>query len=729
MKLIEQITGFDPIAHNRGWVRWHKSPSKTLTCPACHKTRTMTSRLDVASPAHRFHRFTLFECPDCQSGHFPTLHPPAYEAEQSTNFAARKYYIEQGAGFEAMFRPFFRINQQPIKTLLEVGCGYGFSLHFAREALGWEPIGYDPSSLATHGANDLGLDIHPQYLNKDTAVQVKTADLVYGSELVEHLADPDPLLSLIHDLVGDKGTLILTTPNIAALDPARALEAHLSLISPGSHLVLYSKDGLRQALNRAGFAHVHLQADQNSLLVIASNAPLALTVDRPLDRKKLCQYLQTQTGQFAKHTILFSGFTGRWFKELVNAGTYAQADLVLDQLATHWQEQYGLDVRDPSRLDLPIAPDETIKSIASKLPFNLVLVLYHGGVLALNADQDTQRAETYFHATIRSYKVMQPALHQANVVDLESRKLAGLAQIRLIELAISPNLPLAAQRLQQLEPEQLTDEDQAAMWQVKMQVFAQAANTGQWDIARPLAEPIAQKLHDKTNINEYEKAAITGLAMLALNHHQNRKEGLFWLDKLLTGPPGAGLQNLRKIWKEQARVHGTEILADGGHEALRPIADEIRGALAHGTPQKPDLDLLVALGHIDQRTDPANAIVWFERAICVANGDTKTVLGRLLADTKIQGFLAAVAGDKPDQAKKFRALLGPEASLRQGPPALWLALGLDTLNRLEQAGAALPWLRKAADCDDDLVCNDAKDVMVIAQRRQMDVQKANGAAR
>ncbi len=730
MNFLEQITGFDPIARKRGWVRWHKARPQTLTCPACHKTRSMSSRLDVASPIHRFHRFQLFECPDCQSGQFPTLQAPVYEAEQPTNFAARKYYIEQGAGFEAMFEPLFQTNQQPVKTLLEVGCGYGFSLHFAREVLGWKPIGFDPSSLARHGANDLNLEIYPQYLNEETIQQVETADLVYGSELIEHIADPDPLLSLIHDLIDTKGRLILTTPNITALDPTRSLDAHLSLISPGSHLVLYSEDGLRQALSRAGFAHVHVQVHQNSLLAIASNAPLAQSADQPVDRKKLSQYLRTQTEQFSEHAILFSGFAGRWFKELVNTGTYAQAGLVLDQLATHWQEQYGLDLRVPAQLDLQLGPDETIKSIAAKLPFNLVPVLYHGGVLALNTDQDVQLAEAYFHATIRASKAMHPALHRSNVVDLESRKLAGLAQIQLIELAVAPDLSLALQRLQQLETEPVSGEDQIALWQVKMQVFAQAANTGQWKIAQPLAEPIAQKLRNHTNIKISETAAITGLAMLALNHHQDRKDGLFWLDKLLIGAPETtDTPNLTKIWKEQARAHGTEILVDGGREALRPLAGEIRGALAHGNPQKPDLDLLVALGHIDQHTDPASAIMWFERAIQLAKGETKTVLGQLLADTKIQVFLVAVADGNPDQAADSRALLGSEVSLRQGPPALWLALGLDTLNRLEQADTALLWLRKAADCDDDLVCNDAKDVMVIAKQRQTSLQKPNGATR
>ena len=166
------LQGIDIFAQRKGWLRWHKTRDRELTCPACLTTSTMTSRLDTSSPAHKFHRFALFECPNCQTGHFPNLKPPAYEGKEAKKgerireTAALKYYLEQGAGLLSMIEPLLPLNNGKKKSLLEVGSGYGFALHFAREALGWAASGCDPSSLARVGAKDLGLKICQFILTK-----------------------------------------------------------------------------------------------------------------------------------------------------------------------------------------------------------------------------------------------------------------------------------------------------------------------------------------------------------------------------------------------------------------------------------------------------------------------------------------------------------------------------------------------------------------------------------
>ncbi|VAV92151.1 hypothetical protein MNBD_ALPHA06-1943, partial [hydrothermal vent metagenome] len=194
------MRGVDLFAQKRGWLRWRKTGARVLTCPACQQSNAMTSRLDTASPVHKFHRFALFECPACGTGHFPELRPPAYE-DKGGKEGPLKFYIEQGAGLLSMIQPLMALPQYPNGSILEVGCGYGFCLHFSREALQWNSTGFDPSSLARAGAKDLGIPIRSVYLNAETARNNGPFDIVYSSEVIEHVVDPDQFLGPITDVL------------------------------------------------------------------------------------------------------------------------------------------------------------------------------------------------------------------------------------------------------------------------------------------------------------------------------------------------------------------------------------------------------------------------------------------------------------------------------------------------------------------------------------------------
>jgi len=716
MKQPTWISGIDFLARKKGWLRWRKGAPKTLTCPACSQSSIMTTRLDTASPAHHWHRFALYECSNCQTGHFPNLKPPTYEGktakagERIRETAALKYYLEQGAGLISMIEPILRLQALPQRSFLEIGCGYGFAMHFAREALGWDVTGFDPSSLARVGAEDLGLEIQAQYLDAHTALNNGPFDIVYSSEVIEHVNDPDGFLAPIVKVLARSGILVLSTPDIGGIHEDRPLESLLPLVSPGSHLILFSKSGLEQTLTRAGFSNVEVVRNGDTLFAIASTAPLQLIEPSAINDTLFENYLAKQTKTFKTHPQLFTGFAGRLLKQQVNAAKYQAAERTFDQLTAHWRTQYKLDLGNVEQIVLPNPQTIKFETFAKQVPLNLSTVLYHAGVLALNRNQDISLAKTRFEACILADTALQTAFHSINVVDLESRILAGLAEALCIGLSANDNPATAADRLSAATECGILAECKLAFFNAELDVFSAAANTGVWNIARPFATKVSTTLQQKEVLDTRERTAATGLAMLALNHDFDRKTGLFWLNKALpNAPAGSPWDGLRTVWADHAAAFGTELLVDGGRSALAVHEAEIRDALLAREPKLTDLDVLVALGHIHQKSDPVLAIMWFLRAVSVAAGETHETLLSLITDTRTQGFLEAVATNKTKLATSLRADTQQQAIAGNGPPTLLFALGLDDLNRNTDPVSAASWFAQTAQISEkgelrDLAC-------------------------
>jgi 2-polyprenyl-3-methyl-5-hydroxy-6-metoxy-1,4-benzoquinol methylase len=111
------------------------------------------------------------------------------------------------------------INRTAIKgaCILDVGCGYGRfmkSLISSREDL--NVVGLDYSRAEVAQAKKSGLDVKYSDLSKGIKAENKSLDVVYAGEIIEHLFDPDFLLSEINRILKPHGKLILTTPNLCA---------------------------------------------------------------------------------------------------------------------------------------------------------------------------------------------------------------------------------------------------------------------------------------------------------------------------------------------------------------------------------------------------------------------------------------------------------------------------------------------------------------------------------
>jgi ubiquinone/menaquinone biosynthesis C-methylase UbiE len=154
-----------------------------------------------------------------------------------------------------------RFAQRHIATgerVLDLGCGDGWMT----------------AELAAHGAVPTGIEIasaaidrarrhHPELefrlaeANGELPLPDNGFDVVWASEVIEHVADTARWLSEARRVLRPGGRLLLTTPNHSRL---RLLAGGVERYSEplGDHLHLYSARSLREVLNDFGFGEIEV---------------------------------------------------------------------------------------------------------------------------------------------------------------------------------------------------------------------------------------------------------------------------------------------------------------------------------------------------------------------------------------------------------------------------------------------------------------------------------------
>jgi ubiquinone/menaquinone biosynthesis C-methylase UbiE len=110
-------------------------------------------------------------------------------------------------------------------TLIDVGCGQGTDLFRLYDALSdqraqWQLMGVDADPTLLHLCNlkkDLLKADNVQFLSLDITERLvfedHSVDVLYCSEVIEHLLEPEALLGEFKRILKPGGYLILTTPN------------------------------------------------------------------------------------------------------------------------------------------------------------------------------------------------------------------------------------------------------------------------------------------------------------------------------------------------------------------------------------------------------------------------------------------------------------------------------------------------------------------------------------
>ncbi|HEX4984485.1 MAG TPA: class I SAM-dependent methyltransferase [Burkholderiales bacterium] len=153
-------------------------------------------------------------------------------------------------------------------TLLDVGCGEGFVLSWFRDS-GWTVKGIDHSVAGLQSMNpDLlpNVDVGDLFaiLDRHIAGAVRY-DVVWLSNVLEHVVDPVVLLQSLRKLINPKGVLVVTVPN----DGSAYQESLLAKgdiperfwIAIPDHLAYFSCESLKRTAEATGWAAREIVAD------------------------------------------------------------------------------------------------------------------------------------------------------------------------------------------------------------------------------------------------------------------------------------------------------------------------------------------------------------------------------------------------------------------------------------------------------------------------------------
>lgn len=380
------------------FVRWLHSPAGGIPCPVCKDEAGKELVLQMQNPFSYSEWLDLYRCPACQSCFYHPFEPPDYRT--ALGFAQEvKFYLEIGAGIDFMIGPIARLaSMADYRSLLDVGCGFGFVVDFARRVLGWEAAGVEPSPYGREGARLLNIHIYQDYLERLTDLKEARFDVVFSSEVIEHVQNPLQFIELARNCLNPAGLLILTTPNASSVRPGTPHVVLLGILSPGLHSMLFSRQSLEKLLSVAGFKEILVEEEEERLVAYASDVKL-----RPLGRTQearelYIRYLEELLQVESTCPALTQGIAYRLFRERVNGGQYREAEYILTRLLEAVVAEYGETALEPEAATALAEGAASWVDFGERLPYNLPCIYYYLGMFQLNHARDYDQAQKLFRA-------------------------------------------------------------------------------------------------------------------------------------------------------------------------------------------------------------------------------------------------------------------------------------------------------------------------------------------
>lgn len=143
--------------------------------------------------------------------------------------------------------------------LLDIGCGAGQFLHFAKNH-GWQELaGIEPVSEVAHMARSLTrspiheVDLHDTRLPSDYFAAIASWDVI------EHLPKPRKALTEMWRMLRPGGILVLSTPNLDGV-ALRFLQGKAQQVMPPEHLIYYARSTMCSLIENAGFSVLKMRS-------------------------------------------------------------------------------------------------------------------------------------------------------------------------------------------------------------------------------------------------------------------------------------------------------------------------------------------------------------------------------------------------------------------------------------------------------------------------------------
>ncbi len=156
----------------------------------------------------------------------------------------------------ALRRDFLGAGVRAGDRALDLGCGAGaFTAILAARCVSVIGIDVAEAALRRARAAHPGLDFRLAPLDGDLPLEDSSFDVVWASEVIEHVSDTARWLSEVRRVLAPRGRLLVTTPDHPRMALAlRGIERYSEPL--GDHLHLYTRRSLAQLLDEFGFGAV-----------------------------------------------------------------------------------------------------------------------------------------------------------------------------------------------------------------------------------------------------------------------------------------------------------------------------------------------------------------------------------------------------------------------------------------------------------------------------------------
>jgi SAM-dependent methyltransferase len=482
---------------------------------------------------------------------------------------------------------------------LEIGCGFGFTLDYARRVLGLEVQGIDPSPYARAGATQLQLPINEGYLG-EANLGGQVFDLVVASEVLEHVEDPREFLSAIAKRLAPAGVVYLTTPNAAFVTRSAPVGMLMPVLSPGWHYILFSAGHLERLLRECGFRCVQIRKDGHSIVAAATNGDAKINLEGGIDREAFVTYLEERRASVPSGGSLAYGFAYRQLKELTHTAQYGRAIKVYKELADNILRDYGFDIEIAHSEWLQSIEGESFQSFATRYPLILCGIGYFRGIIALNHDQAPATAAHFFSLAARFGQALRNVLREMAVDDGETQVLTDLSRVLMLR-ALSYTQPADAATGAKAIFAELGVNSTLQIEAELVNVFAHMVNLGALAEAEELA-PDVLSLVERSGTNNRalpyanRQAAHRALGVLAMNRSGNygnatrhfgiaeRIAGQWLADEPLSEQAAGCIEEIREMLQQvrQREARGNE---QGYFIMIRPwLFKDISAVETRGKP-------------------------------------------------------------------------------------------------------------------------------------------------
>jgi SAM-dependent methyltransferase len=372
------------------------APHRAVACVACGTTADAAPVLDVPVLVPPHAELTLARCARCAS---LVYDPPGIRdfSDLGANRALfARFYAEVAGGVWETIWPLLAAGRTG--SLLDVGCGFGFAVDFWQRSRRGDAVGVELADYGAAGASALGVTIHGEMLEDCEALRGRRFDVVYASEVFEHVEAPAAFARLLARRVADDGVLVLTTPAAEFIAPEHRGPTLLAALAPGFHGFLLSAGALEQLLRDAGFEHVEVRRFHERQVAWASRQRLQIELDDPRMRAACFDYMAARLDTLDAASPAALGYAYRLLRDYTNTGRLVEAHELLRRLRGAVERVYGTTAIDADAVVDRYAKARSLDDVGAIGPFFLPGYFHFAGALAQHVERDYPRALACYRA-------------------------------------------------------------------------------------------------------------------------------------------------------------------------------------------------------------------------------------------------------------------------------------------------------------------------------------------